>query len=538
MDTQTMDFPGITLNETDGQVFVCAELAPDRPAVDTAALHALLAQAGYGEWLLDEDAIANAATACNTPQNPCVLLVAKRCDATVQVKIAPDDMTAELCLTPALGGKAATVEDVMRALTEAGVVFGIDDSAVRRACELGHCNGVPVARGVPPQNGRDAVFEELIPLTADRAHKLDENGLIDYREHGSTTVVQAGASLMRRQPATAGVDGRTVRGQVLTARPGHDEPFAAQLAGAQVARDDPDLLQASVTGQPVRVKCGVMVEAILRVAEVNMTTGNIHYDGTVHVDGEVLQGMTVEASGDIVVGGMVDGGLLKAVGNIKVAGGVIAHAQLHAGGSVSARFAEGSHIYAGTMINLEDMALECRLQSLNQIVIGAGSPQRGRLVGGSATTMMLLKVPVLGSEKSGVVEVLMGVNPELDAKYEALQQRIDKEKAAEETLHKLVNHLTSAGDPKQILERVEASREHATQVLEESMAELEELDQQLALARNAKVEVGVGVAGAAELSFGKLTARMRREFGAGTFRVDGDGQIVFTDMTGYAVPVI
>jgi len=530
-----MDFPGISLSEADGQVFLCSEPAAGRPPVDTAALHALLAQAGYGECLLNEDAIARAANDCNTQQSPFRLLVAQRCDATLMVRIAPDEMAATLSFTPPQGGKAATVEDVMQALAEAGLVFGIDETAVRQACEEGGCNCMPVASGVLPQHGCDTVFEALVPLTVDRAPQLDENGLINYREHGSITVVQSGAPLLRRIPATAGVAGQTVRGHVLAPRPGRDEPFAAQLAGTQVARDDPNLLQASVTGQAVRVKNGVMVEPILRVAEVNMATGNIHYDGTVHVDGEVVQGMQVQASGDIVVNGMVDGGLLEAGGNIQVAGGVIGHARLRAGGSVSARFSEGAHIYAGTAIVLDEMALECELQALNQIIIGAGSPQRGRLIGGSATVMMLLKVPLLGSVKGGVTKVLLGSNPELDVKYETLKQRIANEKAAEENLHKLADQLTAAGDPKGLLERVKASRQHAIQVWGQSLAEQGELDQQLALALTAKVEVGVGVAGAVDLSFGKQTARLRREFSAGTFCVDPDGHIVFSNPAGNAV---
>ena len=540
VDTDAMNFPGIFLSEADGQVFLRGEPAPDRPAIDAAALHALLAGAGFGQWMRDDEAIANAATACNTQLTAIFLPVAKQCDATIEVQIAPDDMTATLSLTPAQGGKAATAPDGMRALMEAGVSFGIDELAVIRACELGRCDNFPVAQGVPQQNGHDAIFEALIPVAADRAPKLNEYGLIDYREQGSTAVVQSGVALMRRHPATAGVDGHTIRGDVRPAIAGHDEPFATPLAGAQVATDDSNLLLASLTGQPVRVQCGVMVEPILRVAEVNMATGNIHYEGTVHVEGEVTQGMTVEASGDIVVGGMVDGGLLKAGGDIRVAGGVIAHAQLRAGGSVSARFAEGSDIEAGTVINLDDMALECRLQSLNQIVIGTGSPQRGRLVGGTAAAMMLLKVPILGSEKGGTVKVLLGVNPELDAKRELLEQRIDKEKVAEENLHKLVKQLTAAGDPKGMLERVAASRTHAIQAWGKSLAEREELGQQIALGNNARLEVGVGVAGAIDLFFGKLPARVRREYGAGTFAVDADadGQIRFTDGTGYACAVV
>ena len=535
-----MNLPGIFVNETDGQVFLRCEPVPERPAVDSAALKTLLTQAGYGDFLLHEEAIASAARDCSSTHEPFERLVAQRSDAAIQVLIAPDEMAADISLTPANGGKAVAMEDLMRALVEAGVLFGIDEAALQQACGDGDGGGEPVrvARGVSPEDGIDTAFEELIPQPVDRSPKLNENGLIDYREHGSIATVQSGAPLMRRIPPTPGVVGHSIRGRVLAPHPGHDEPFAPGLAGAQVSSDDPNLLQAAVSGMPVRVKSGIMVEPILRVTEVNMTTGNIHYEGTVQIDGDVLQNMKVQASGDIVVGGMVDGGLLEAGGNIKVTGGVIAHAKLRAAGSVSARFAQGAHIYAGTVIALDDMALECELQSLNQIIIGVAAPKRGRLIGGSATAMMLIKTPLLGSAKAAVTQLVLGTNQELEARYQALKERIAKEKMNEENLEKVVKQLTATGDPKGLLERVKASRAHAMQVWGKSLIEQGELEKQIALGSAAKVEIGVGVDGAADILFGKLKARLRQEFGAGSFSVDADGQVVFIAASGCAVPVL
>lgn len=532
-----MELAGISLREADGQVFLHVEPAGNRAPVDGLMLLAWLVEQGCGDCLLHSEAIDQAAFDCNIQQKAFVMLVAQRCDATIQVQIAPDDMSASLTITKAKGGKPATAEAALQALASAGVTSGIDQVAVANACQQPGCNGVVVATGLLPVDGHDAVFEELIPVLGDRAPKVDENGLIDYREHGSIQVVHAGEPLMRRQPATPGVDGYTVRGKVLTARPGRDQPFAAQLAGAEVAQDNPNLLQASLTGQPVRVQCGVMVEPILRIPEVNMATGNIHYDGTVQIGGDVSHGMKVQASGDIVVGGMVDGGELEAGGNIAVTGGVVAHAKLRAAGSVTARFAEAVQIYAGTLIVIHDMALECELQSLNQVVVGDASPQRGRLIGGVTTAMMSIKVPVLGSATSGVTRLVLGSNPELDAKHRALQERIDKEDAAHTSLHKLVVHLTTVGDPKGLLERAKTSREHAASVYAQSLLERDELERQIALGRTATVEVGVSVAGAVDMSFGRLAAPLRRDYRAGVFRVDAEGQIVYIDSSGYAVPV-
>ncbi len=527
-----MNLPGITFNEADGKVLLVSQPLPERLPVDSTVLHALLIQEGYGGCQLDEAAISNAANLCNVQQTPFGLEVAQRIDAVLAVHVELDDMVATLNMTAARGGKPASVPDVLAVLAQAGVVFGIDEDAVAQACQAGACSALVVARGSVAQDGHDASFEALVADSVDRAPKLNEQGLIDYREHGDIPVVAAGTPLMRRTPATPGVPGKTVKGQVLAALAGHDSSFAPKLDGAEISAADANLLVASVSGQPVRVTNGVMVEPILRIKEVNMATGNIHFDGTVHVAGEVIQGMKVQASGDIVVDGMVDGGQLDAGGNIQVAGGLIAHAKLHAGGSVTARFAEGAQITAGTVIVIGDMVIDCDLHSLNQIIIGSNSPQRGRLVGGVTAAALLLRVPLLGSGKAGTTKVVVGTNPELEARYSALLARIESEKAVEANLDKLVKQLKAIGDPKHMLDRVKASRQHAVQVWGASLAEKQTLEHELELALTARVEVSLGVEGAVDLMFGHKSVPLRREFEAGSFSMDQQAQVLFTDTAG------
>ena len=342
-----MDLAGISLTETDGQVFLRHQPVAGRVPVDAAMLHALLDQAGYAGCLVNEEAITRAAAECNTQQIPFVVQVADRRDAAIQVEVAPDEMAAQVSLVAPQGGKPASVDEVLQALADAGVVFGIDTAALAQACAAGQVAHVAVASGAAPENGRDTAFEPLLPKTTDRAPKLDANGLIDYREHGGITVVKPGEALMRRVPPTPGVAGHTVRGRELPPRAGVDEPFAPALAGAQVASDDPNLLKAAVTGQPVLVDRGVTVEPLLRVKEVNLATGNIYFDGTVQVDGEVMHGMKVQASGDIVVGGTVDGGLLEA-------GGIIAQAQAQVQARSSGRrFRDRHDAAAGSLAGVQ-----------------------------------------------------------------------------------------------------------------------------------------------------------------------------------------
>ena len=533
-----MDFVGMALSESDGSILLHVQPAQGRGDIDAAALHDWLVREGYGDCLLHHEALERAAQDAKSAPAPFSLPVAKRCNALVRIHVATDAMSASLDITPAQGGVSATVQDVRQGLILAGVVAEVDAQAIAQAVAAGACEAVVIARGVLAQDGHDAEFEELIPAAPDRTPRVDENGFIDYREHGDIVMVHTGALLMRRRPATLGVAGVTVRGEPLLAQPGLDEPFAAQLTGAKVSDEDPNLLQASQTGHPVRVRGGVMIEPVLRLAEVNMETGNIHYDGTVQVDGDIGQGMQVHASGDVIVGGMVDGGIVQAGGAIKVTGGVIAHARLRAAGAISARFAEAAQLYAGTSIDIGDTVMECELQSLNQIMIGASAPQRGRLIGGRATAMMLIQVPLLGSSSAGVTRLVLGANPELEARYLALQQQMEKELAAQDSLLKLIAHLTAAGDPKDMLGRAQASLKNAQNVHAQSQLAVEDLEQQLAKTRHAAVNVGMAVAGAVDIAFGRVQARLRREYRAGSFRLDSEGVVVFTDRSGYAVPAV
>ena len=524
-----MALDGVILVETNGRIFLQVQPQAQRLPVNAGMLHTLLVEQGYGYCAQDEAAISAAAADCNTLTEPFSRPLAQRCDASIEIQVAPDDMAAHLTLVAAQGGKAATLGDVLQALTHAGVFCGVHNDVLLQASRTGQCHQLAVAEAQKPENGHHSRFEVLIANPPNRAPIVNASGFIDYRERGAIQTVQPGTPLMRRIPATPGTDGSTVRGAPLPAHPGRDTPFAANLSGTQPDPNNPDVLLAAVAGQAVQVANGMIVETILDVAEVNMASGNIHFDGTVHIKGDVLQDLLVKASGDIVIGGIVDGGKLEAGGNITIAGGIIAHASVRAGGSVSARFAQGVQISAGTVIELYDMALDCQLNSLNQILIGTKKPGRGRLVGGTTTTMMLLRVPILGAPTSPITKIVLGANAELDAKYAAVQESLAKQKQAEEGLDQLEKQLTAAGDPKGLLPRVKQSRQHALQEWGKLLVERNDLEAQIASEENARLEIGNAVDGAVDISFDKKLVRLRSAFGVGVFSKSPLGPIVFTD---------
>jgi uncharacterized protein (DUF342 family) len=85
-------------------------------------------------------------------------------------------------------------------------------------------------------------------------------GQVDYRDLGDILVVHVGDALMRRHPPTPGQAGRTLTGELLPAREGKSVMFGGNLPGTQMNAGDPDILEAAITGQPVEVRGGMMVE--------------------------------------------------------------------------------------------------------------------------------------------------------------------------------------------------------------------------------------------------------------------------------------
>ncbi|MCF8179093.1 MAG: FapA family protein [Sulfuritalea sp.] len=523
--------PGLEFSESEGRLFAAILPITERPPLDVDALKSLIEKAGYGDWFLLEDALEKLVGCYHLPNSELNLPLAERRDGSFTLEISEDAMFAWIDFVPASGGKAVTHSEIFAALDSAGVTYGIDPLVVEALCSSTTAERRAVATGEAAENGRDTIFEQLVADARDRVPQVDENGLINYRELGAIPMVVADQELMRRIPPTTGSNGRNVHGGLVEPVPGRNEAFVENLAGAHIAKDDANLLRATFNGQPIRCGNGVMVEQVLHAKNVDIASGNISFDGTVHIDGEVLPGMKVHATGDIIVTGLVDGAELDAGGDITIGGGVIAQARVRAGGSVSARFVESAHVYSGTMIAIDDAALQSDLQAINQIVVGIKATQRGHIVGGSARAMLLIRAPIVGAAKGGVTEIQLGVNPVLEAKYQELLQRIEAQKTEEANLEKLVKHLTTHGDKGGMLGRAKASWQQAIQAWAKLMPEQEALEAQLALIGGAQLEVGVSVSGAINLHFGKKTLTVRKNYDAGVFSLV-DEKIVFTDPGG------
>ncbi|MDE3011772.1 MAG: DUF342 domain-containing protein [Pseudomonadota bacterium] len=436
-------------------------------------------------------------------------------------------MLAELVLgAPQQGPARLDPAAVRQALLAAGVVSGITPPGVLEATGTGSELRAVVACGNAPVPGEDSRFELLVSETRDRSPVVDADGLVDFRELGAIPLVVAGQALMRRHPPVPGVDGLTVRGEVVAAAAGQELPFDLPLPGVRISAASPDVLEAEVNGQPVREGNGVRIEQVLRVSRVDVASGNLEFDGTVQVDGDVQSGMRLSATGDIVILGGVEGGEVSAGGDVRVAGGVIAHGIIRAGGAVSARFVEAAKVRAGTSIMIEDNALQSELEAMNAIRVGARSARRGRLAGGVARAMLLIQAPWVGAEAGALTRIELGVNPDLDERYAEVLRRIEEHKAGEAKLQSLIKHLSRQKDNPALLQRAQVSWQHSVRTWAKLLPQRDALELERARAASARIEIDAGLDGAVDLVIATRSARLRQALGAGTLALDGE-RIVF-----------
>jgi len=360
--------------------------------------------------------------------------IAERKDATIGITVAEDCLAAFLNITPAFGGRLADRKAVLQALSKSGIEVDVFTSVIDKAVEQGECINQLVAKGLPPRKGKDSQFETLVKDQIRTEPVIDEQGNANYFEVNEFIVVNVGDELMRRSPPGQGRGGKDVFGRSIPADPGDVLPFLAGLEGVEVSPQDCNLLIAADKGHPVIFDRGVAVDPVLHLKNVNLVTGNVDFDGSVHIAEDVADSMVVKATGDVVVGGVVGKATIKAGNNVVIQQGLIGGsvaedadqkpvygAEVTAGGGVSARFITMTKVHAGTEITVAEYVTHSYLVANNRVVVGETSG-RGKLIGGYAQAFDEVSAKVLGSEGSVLTKIRVGAAADTVARLRHITQ--------------------------------------------------------------------------------------------------------------------
>lgn len=521
---------GLTLyvEPTSYQLMAAYWAEEGREPPDAAALQAQLAAQDLGDSQLDAQALQRFLAQCgagSVEDTP----IGMHQDGSFGLTVSADQLCAWLRLEPPVGGKAVSAEQLYAALAEQGIVHGLKPEAIRQALSSGRCEQVLIAEGQEPEAGVATRFDCL--LRAPGAVGEGDSRPIDYRELGSLIVVDPGAPLMRRTPALPGKPGRDVLGQPIAARPVPDLPFDP-VNGAAASPRDANLLLATISGTPSVGPRGVSVNPQVEVQDVDLVSGNIHFDGSVHVKGDIRSGMRVRVAGDVRVDGTVEAAELIAGGHVLVKGGIIGRAEhgevaaetarVRCQGGLHAKFIEHANVEANGTVQVDAGIRDSEVVAGDSVLAGSN------VVGGRTAAHRLVQAQVLGDAWGAQTLVQVGLNPFLSARLDAMTLERRHRSEEEAKLQQLLAYLAQqpAKADETMRERAELTLQACQTALTELDAQIGALQAELEVSEQAGIEVARMLHGGVRLMVGhSALALVEDRRGGRVHRVEGQVQI-------------
>jgi len=422
-----------------------------RKPIELAWLQQKIKDLGLDEAKLNQDAIGQCVIQYNKGNTGSVINIGNCIDGEMKIELSKDNLEAYLTVCPAQGGTNINHDMVMEALQQQGIVFGISEDTIKTVLEKADSQKTLIAKGKPAIHGKNGFFENLIPDAQDRRPRIDKSGKAHYNDIETFVTVKKDDPLIRRHQSTTGEPGCTIKDEAIPATPGEDVMFASDLPGTKISGKDPNLLLSTISGQPVVMDNGAIVEPTITLDCVDSKTGNIEFDGSVLVTGDVMTGMKIKISGDIHINGMIEEAtVIEAGGNIRVKKGIVGRGsvfnedgnpgngvvQLKADGNITAKFVENTLATAEKDIMVDELVAHSDLRAGANIKVGKTGAKRGHIMGGTTRAGSSVEAEVLGSQASVHTRIKVGINDEISVQLSEINNALDAKNRQRETVEK------------------------------------------------------------------------------------------------------
>ncbi|MCR5768175.1 MAG: FapA family protein [Lachnospiraceae bacterium] len=346
-------------------------------------------------------------------------------DESLVISVLHEAMSAEVRFyPPATGGREFTKDDIVHQLARQGVKFGIREDEIDKYIKDRHyCTNYVLAVAEPPVEGHDAVIEYHFNTDLTRKPKLNEDGSVDFHQLDNVSHVEAGQVIATLTPADMGKPGTDVMGRPIKPQKVAVK-FLQQVRNAKLSEDRLQLI-SEVNGHASIVEGKIFISDTYVVpANVDPTTGDIMYNGNVHVNGNVNTGYRVEASGDIIVDGIVEGAELIAGGQIVLKRGIqgTGRGMLKAGTNIVSKFIESANAEAGGFIQTESI-MHSNVTAGGEIV---SRGKKGFITGSTVRSGRNIQAKTIGSSMGTDTSVEVGVNMALTEEQKRLEAELSE----------------------------------------------------------------------------------------------------------------
>lgn len=407
----------------------------------------------------------------------------------IEVSMDPNRTSAFVSFTrPENGGMDVTVSKIMAALSEKNISFGIMKDAIEKAVERRmYDSNICVARWEAPENGIDGEIRYFYKPEQNAAPVENEHGIVDYKNLGLVRNITAGTPIATITPPTEGKPGKDITGRTVLQKKG--VPVKLNVGpGTSLINDGSEII-AAVDGN-LSFKNGAFCvdETLVVNGDVDVSSGNIDFIGSVTVRGSVFEGFRVTSKKDININGSVNNAELYADGNISIKIGSI-NSSIECRGNVKLGFCENSNVRCKG--NVESASFVGGNVFSGKKIIATG---KGVMMGGKYTALDGIEASVIGSDKYVKTELTLGNNAILSEERDALEKNNNELEDKIDQLSKILTTLTELAKVSKLSPERETMKSDALRnrikmqnEIKKNKARIEEIDKDLELTQNVSV---------------------------------------------------
>ncbi len=294
-----------------------------------------------------------------------------------------------------------------------------------------------IAQGKPVKHGENRRLKVLVNLHPEFKPKILEDGKVDFKNIQSIPMVKKGDIVAEILPPTKGEDGIDINGNPIKAKDG--ENVALPLGDNLREIPEKNIVVAEKSGHILFNEDGILeVHDVLIIdGNVDYSVGNIDFEGSIIIEGDVKSGFIVKAKGDIEIKGLVEDAVIETEQSVTVKAGFIGknRGKIKAGQDVKVHHIDNEVIEAGNDIIVGEEIINSELTAGRDIIVIG---KKGAIIGGYVYAKNKIETKIAGA-KTGIPTILSaGVSKELMERSRELDFLIKKN---QENLKKIKQNL-------------------------------------------------------------------------------------------------
>jgi uncharacterized protein len=309
-------------------------------------------------------------------------------------------------------------EEINNLVKEAGVKFGVKNDVIAAIAE-GKAEGEKflIAEGRYPVPGKDSSFEFFFNTGSSFKPKISNDGHIDYKDVDLVKSVLKDTVLIKKTPATAGINGMDLSGRELKAVAGKNSDISI---GQGVCRDPADntVIKACVDGIIFfdDKKNSLEVQKLYKVQKsVDYHTGNINVKSSVEIEGDIKPYFTIATPYNVQIKGLVDNASVNCGGSLSVAGGIVGDGKqlIKVGGDIHTAYINNQHIKCNGCVYVNSEIRNSVIECDDEVVMVKASAV---IIGGKVSALNKVVAAVAGNAYSVHTEIEVGMKLEFGDK--------------------------------------------------------------------------------------------------------------------------